>query len=76
MIFLHRLALHLGEPDVGALAGRLTVAQILTWMDYDALEPIGSTFHPSDVTDTKKRVTDPKQMAAIAAQVFGGNNGR
>ena len=41
MLFLHRLALKLGEWDVDALAEVMTVDQLHRWMGYYLLEPWG-----------------------------------
>ena len=40
-MFLLRLALAMGEPDVDALARRLTGPQLTEWMAYWHLEPFG-----------------------------------
>lgn len=42
VLFLHRLALELKEPDVDALAGRLTLTQFRRWCGYYLLEPFGT----------------------------------
>lgn len=41
-MFLHRLALELGEHDVDALAGRLSLDQFRRWCAYYLLEPFGT----------------------------------
>ncbi|MFM8771297.1 MAG: hypothetical protein ACKOE4_04655 [Candidatus Kapaibacterium sp.] len=41
-MFLHRLALELGEHDVEALAARLTLDQFRRWCAYYLLEPFGT----------------------------------
>lgn len=41
-MFLHRLALAMKEPDVDALAGRLTLTQFRRWCGYYLLEPFGT----------------------------------
>lgn len=47
MIFLHRLALQLGEFDVDALAERLTLQQFQSWVAYYLIEPFGNDWRRS-----------------------------
>lgn len=42
VLFLHRLAIALREPDVDALAARLTLDQFRRWCAYYLLEPFGT----------------------------------
>ena len=41
LLFLHRLALAIGEWDVDRLAEEMTVDQLYRWMGYYLLEPWG-----------------------------------
>lgn len=41
-MFLHRLAIELGEPSVDALASKITVKEFRRWCGYYLLEPFGT----------------------------------
>lgn len=41
-LFLHRLAIELGEPSVDALASKITVKEFRRWCGYYLLEPFGT----------------------------------
>lgn len=41
MLFAHRLALELGEPDVMAMLDGMTLEQFRLWQGYFAIEPWG-----------------------------------
>jgi hypothetical protein len=41
-LFLHRLAIELGEPSVDALASKITVREFRRWCGYYLLEPFGT----------------------------------
>lgn len=44
MLFLYRLALEMKEPDVSALASKLTMDQVLGWMAFWMVEPFGDAW--------------------------------
>ncbi len=41
LLFAHRLALTLGEPNVKKLLRSISYVQLLRWIAYDSIEPFG-----------------------------------